>query len=119
MRNQKVWFDGYCFDSKAEKLRYTYLRSEKNIRDLVVHPRFVLLEQSKPNGYMIRKIAYYADFMYTRDGCLIVEDVKGIRTLHYRIKAKFFIAYHAVPKNIRFQEVCAKTMKEKIIYSPE
>lgn len=46
------------------------------------------------NGHRI--CDYVADFRYTRDGVVIVEDTKGVRTPVYRLKAALMAALHGV-----------------------
>jgi hypothetical protein len=89
-RNKKTVVDGQAFDSKAEAARYVQLKkmAEANIifnlqcqtpYDLVV------------NG--VKVCRYVADFVYVdTDGNRIVEDVKGVRTAVYALKAKLMKA---------------------------
>lgn len=91
MRNVKCEVDGHRFDSIMEAKRYTYLRLLERageITDLVLQPRFMLLEKAKGR----RAIVYVADFMYTERGRVIVEDVKGFETATFRMKRKMFLA---------------------------
>ena len=54
------------------------------------------------NGKTIeRQCVYIADFVYTKDNKLIVEDTKGFRTPEYRIKRKLMLYIH----NIRITEI--------------
>lgn len=41
-------------------------------------------------GKKIRPIVYVADFVYRKDGKLVVEDTKGFRTPEYKLKKKLF-----------------------------
>jgi len=92
--------DGTVLDSKHELKRYgelLLLQAAHSIRDLRVHPRYVLeiggepiLLRSKgyPNG---RKMTYVADFEYWDEerSKTVIEDVKmqsGHRTEVYKIK---------------------------------
>lgn len=98
--NKKAVADGYTFDSQAEYRRYQALRlleQAGTIRDLRVHPSFTLLEAFKDQrGRTHQGITYEADFQYLeqcKDGlwvCWVVEDVKGMQTEAFRIKAKWF-----------------------------
>lgn len=36
------------------------------------------------------KLKYVADFAYTEDGISVVEDVKGVRTAVFKLKAEWF-----------------------------
>lgn len=65
----------------------------KEIRDLVLQPRFELLPSQKlPNGKTQRKMEYVADFMFfdTKQLCSRVIDVKGMRTQVYQLKKKLY-----------------------------
>ena len=78
--NTKVLADGKKFDSKAEYLRYLWLKDELKagyISGLKCQPSFMLQEPFKHAGKTERAITYKADFIYQRDGQTIVEDVKG------------------------------------------
>lgn len=94
---QAVTVDGHRFDSKAEMRRYLDLRlllADGQIDDLVLQPRFTLLDAFTDNaGKHQRAIVYVADFAYTdRDGNRVVEDVKGVETAVFRLKKKLFLA---------------------------
>jgi hypothetical protein len=72
--NKRVTVDGIPFDSKAEAARFgelMLLHKAKAICGLVVHKSYPL----EVNGTTIGK--YEADFVYLRDGELVVEDVKA------------------------------------------
>jgi hypothetical protein len=89
--NRKVTLDGYTFDSQAESRRYLVLRAELaagEIIDLEVHPGYRL----EINGVLICR--YVADFAYhdPETYAETVEDVKGVRTAVYKLKAKLMLA---------------------------
>ena len=93
--------DGYTFDSQAEakhyrELKYRLLAGE--ISDLQVHPRFPI----RVNGTVI--CTYVADFAYFEGGMRVVEDVKGVRTAVFVLKAKLLRATWG----IEIREVKAK-----------
>lgn len=97
--NRKTEVDGVTFDSAAEARRYSDLVlmvAAGVITDLELQPRYPLMV----NGQKVS--TYVADFRY-RDkvGRLVVEDVKGVKTPAYRLKAKLMKAVH----NIEVQEV--------------
>lgn len=48
-----------------------------------------------------KSLSYYADFVYYRDGELVVEDAKGMKTKEYIIKRKLMLSIHG----IRIKEV--------------
>ena len=86
--NEKTVVDGITFASKAEARRYGELKLLERggvIRDLELQPEFKLLGSG-----LTLVCKYVADFKYIEQGMFIVEDVKGVRTPAYRIKAKLF-----------------------------
>ena len=92
---KKTMIDGIRFDSKAEAKRYEVLSElEQNgeIECLVLQPEFVLQPHYKSplDGHTVRAVKYRADFLYTKDGETVVEDVKGVRTPVYKLKKKLF-----------------------------
>ncbi len=92
--NKPAVVDGITFDSAAEARRYgelLLLVAAGDITDLKLQPRFPLLV----NGEKVCE--YRADFQYLdADGQLVVEDVKGVRTEGYRLKAKLMRAVHRI-----------------------
>ena len=93
-RAKKTKIDDIEFDSYMEAKRYrqlVLLEMAGEISDLVLQPKFRLMDSYKYNGKAIKAIDYIADFMYREDGKLVVEDVKGVRTPAYIIKSKLFI----------------------------
>ena len=82
------------FDSKAEYRRWCELKLlEKagEITHLTRQPKFpIYLFKRKP------VCTYIADFRYCRDGRDVVEDVKGVRTAIYRLKAKLLAETHGI-----------------------
>lgn len=93
-RNRKTTVCGREFDSKAEALRYIVLT------DMAKRLEIFGLECQVPfdlcvNGQKICR--YIADFVYTTvDGTRVVEDVKGVRTRDYILKAKLMQAIHGI-----------------------
>lgn len=92
---RKVERDGYRFDSQRECARYEELRMlqmDGQIGDLFVHPSFPLMVGSVKIGI------YTADFSYSQDGELVVEDVKSkpTRTEAYRLRKKLVKALYGV-----------------------
>ena len=83
-RNKKVMVDGIVFDSRKEGQRWKELKvleSSGEIEKLERQVKFQLLpRQTGSDGKVLeRKVEYVADFVYIRDGKVIVEDVKGYR----------------------------------------
>ena len=108
---KKTVVDGIVFDSLKEARRYGVLKAlEKagEISGLQRQVEFLLIpEQREPDnigkrgginkGKLIeRKITYIADFTYMRDGVLVVEDVKGMRTPEYILKRKLMLHIHGI-----------------------
>jgi hypothetical protein len=91
---KRVVFDGYTFDSQAEHRRYLQLKqleSAGEIRRLEVHPVYVLVKAFRDNeGKHQSAIRYIADFRYLEGEQSVVEDVKGVVTSTFALKAKLF-----------------------------
>jgi len=105
---RKTTVNGIEFDSKAEAKRYGTLIWQSRlglITGLVLQPRFILMPKFRHEGKAVREIAYVADFQYVRDGVTVVEDVKGVKTEAYKIKAKLFIHQYAAPNGWHFREI--------------
>lgn len=89
--------DGIRFASKAEARRYTELKlllAHGGIRNLELQPAYAIVV----NGVRVGK--YLADFRYEiREAGgwrQVVEDVKGVETALYRLKAKLVRALYGV-----------------------
>ena len=85
--------DGITFASKKEAARYSQLRllvKAKIIHHLELQPRFPLIVNGEKIG------SYVADFLYWQHGTWVTEDVKGVRTSTYRIKAKLLKALYGI-----------------------
>lgn len=93
-RSIKTEVDGVVFDSKKEAARWQeliLLERAGEISNLARQVKFPL----EVNGDHICN--YFADFCYDdSDGNVIVEDVKGVRTNEYRIKAKLMKALYKI-----------------------
>lgn len=92
---QKTTVDGIEFDSKAEARRYSELRILERtgkIKNLERQVRYDLEVNGERIGF------YKADFRYWDQARSeeIVEDVKGVRTPVFAIKAKLMKALHRV-----------------------
>ena len=84
--------DGICFGSRAEAARYCELKmQERDGKILRLELQVVFQLQAG--------IKYIADFTYRREGeCAdTIEDVKGMKTVVYRLKKKLFEAFIGVP----------------------
>ena len=92
-RNKPTEVDGIKFASKAEARRYSDLKLLERageISDLKLQPRYPLTV----NGLLV--CTYVADFDYVeaRDERTVTEDVKGVKTKDFIIKAKLFHALY-------------------------
>lgn len=102
-KNKRTVIDGISFASKMEAARYEELKllvKAGRIKDLLLQPRFKLWVEGK----LI--CTYVGDFIYRDiyDNVVVVEDVKGVKTSTYKIKAKLFQALYP---SYRFVEVGA------------
>ena len=92
--NHKIEIDGFTFDSKLEAdfyLRLKPLVKIGKIKELKIHPRYLLQEGFSKNGKHFNPIYYVADFEVTYDdGVTVIYDTKGMRTEVYKIKRKLF-----------------------------
>ena len=94
-RNKKTILDGITFDSMKEAKRYKQLKIFERsglIKDLKLQVPFLLIDKSS-NG---RAIKYVADFVYTEDNKMVVEDVKGVRTDVYRLKKRLLAERYGI-----------------------
>ena len=98
-KNKKVVYKDMKFDSKKEYLRYLVLEDmqrKKEISGLQVQVPFVLVPPFQLNNIKYKGIRYIADFMYKKDGKIVVEDVKGMKTDVYKIKKKLMAYMHKI-----------------------
>lgn len=96
--NRKTIVDGITFDSKAEAERYKELKRMELIgviKGLELQKTYRLCKGRWENGKPF-SISYKADFVYTLDGDVIVEDVKGYRTEAYQLKKKLMRAVYGI-----------------------
>lgn len=96
----------YSFDSKKEAKRFDELYllfRAKKITDLELQPEYILSKTFKHNGKTIRGTKYIADFRYKQNGKTIVEDVKGMKTIQYQIKMKWFLTIYG--NSLIFKEI--------------
>lgn len=112
--NKKVVYNGIKFDSIKEAKRYSYLLMLKNagiITDLERQKEFELIpsqyesfERYGKKGRRLKDgsrclelpVKYKADFVYKKDGKLVVEDTKGVLTPDYVIKRKLMLYIHGI-----------------------
>ncbi|MDE6410025.1 MAG: DUF1064 domain-containing protein [Muribaculaceae bacterium] len=92
----------FGYDSKKEYRRACVLKallSSGEISDLREQVKYVLIPtQRDPSGKCMEKeCSYYADFVYhDKEGNLVVEDTKGVRTKEYAIKRKLMLQVHGI-----------------------
>ena len=88
INHQRVVANGIEFDSKVDHDRYLELLVMERagaISELECHPTWELIPTQKvPGKRALRGHRYTADFKYMRDGKLIVEDVKSVRSREER-----------------------------------
>lgn len=101
---KKVTWYGETFDSKKEAERYLVLKDmEKRgeILSLERQKEFVLIPSQTRDGVTERPCKYVADFVYTKDGKMIVEDVKGYKKgpaySVFVIKRKLMLYKYGIP----------------------
>jgi len=87
-------FEGRMFDSKAERDRAEQLKvmeKDGDIQELELQPQTSLSRA---------EIGYKPDFAYTENGVRIYEDVKGVETEGFRLKARLWKKYGFGPLRI-------------------
>lgn len=123
--SKKVTVCGMTFDSKKEARRFMelyYMERDGEISDLQRQVKFVLIptqyetyERYGKKGQRLKdgkrciekECAYVADFVYKKDGELVVEDTKGYRNpstatyAYFVLKRKLMLWVHG----IRIKEV--------------
>ncbi len=98
---KRISLSGKKYDSLAESRRFSELSRQQRlglITDLKRQVPFELIPaQYDENGKLLeRAVTYKADFTYRKDGKLIVEDAKGVKTKDYIIKRKLMLYVHKV-----------------------
>lgn len=86
------WYDSQKEANRAYQLKL--MEKAGKIQNLRQQIHFLLQEWFRYNGKAERKIEYVADFVYDKDGKMIVEDVKSPITKKnpvYRIKRKLLL----------------------------
>ena len=103
--SRKITRDGITFDSVKEYRRWcelSLLERAGTIQNLQRQVKFELIPSQRIDGKVIeRPCTYIADFVYTENGKMVVEDTKGFRTTDYIIKRKLLLWVHG----IRIQEI--------------
>lgn len=105
--SQKITVGGRSFDSIKEANRYSELvlaQRSGEISELRFQVPYLLIPSQKDEkGKTIeRPVKYVADFVYKdKNGSVVVEDTKGVRTADYIIKRKLMLYIH----KIRIKEI--------------
>ena len=121
--NKKVVYNGIKFDSEREGNRYLFLCEQQRqglITDLWVHPKYELIpkvghietEQLKTKTkqkIVVDQLAitYTADFLYRKNGKLVVEDVKMSPYMipeKFELKAKLLYWRYRIKIRLVFSE---------------
>ena len=119
--SRNVTVDGVTYDSMKEYRRFkelSLLERSGTIQNLQRQVKYVLIPAQrefcneiytkgrkkgcfKPGKLLEKECSYIADFVYTQNGEIVVEDTKGFRTKDYIIKRKLMLWVHG----IRIKEV--------------
>ena len=87
-------------DSRKEAQRKWELELAQRaglIQELRFQVPFELIPKQMVDGKCVeRSVKYIADFVYIKDGQLVVEDCKGFRTPEYIIKRKLMLYVHGI-----------------------
>lgn len=98
--NTIVWVNGMRFDSKKEYERWRELQILERagkISNLQRQVRYILVDTQKKKGEKTRpRSCYVADFVYRKNGELVVEDTKGHKTELYKLKAKLMYEKYGI-----------------------
>ena len=109
--HKKTEVDGIVFDSQTEAEYYEYLKQDKSVASFEMQQEFILqnkflivngerieethkdfkkIQKANP-GCTIQAIKYIADFVVRyKDGSVKVIDVKGQKTVDFKLKEKMF-----------------------------
>mgnify|MGYP002706008184 CR=1 FL=1 len=114
--NRKTVVNGIEFDSRKEAVRYQELRLLERagkISGLRLQEKFILIPSQreastevyksgpqkgrrKPGKLLEKECSYIADFCYTENREIVVEDTKGFRTEAYKIKRKLMLERYGI-----------------------
>lgn len=95
------WVDGIRFASRKEAKRYGELKLLERAQAIVgleIQPTFSIDVMNPANGEVITVGVYRADFRYLDVGAnrVVIEDVKGMRTVIYRLKKRLVEALYGI-----------------------
>ena len=98
--SRKITKDGMTFDSVKEYRRWCellLLEKAGQITGLERQTAFELIPSQRINGKVAERACnYIADFVYEKDGQMVVEDTKGFKTKDYIIKRKLMLHVHGI-----------------------
>ena len=110
--NKKVEFGGETFASKGEWQRWLFLKDAESrglITTLKKQVEFILIPTQyreevvhlKTKDKIVRRVAerevcYVADFVYFKNGEIVVEDFKGFPDEKYPIKRKMMLFFNGI-----------------------
>ena len=98
-RNHKVETSEGTFDSKKEYKRWTELKLLERagkITNLQRQVPYMLIPTQRTETITERAVKYIADFVYEREGKVIVEDTTGVKTPEYVIKRKLMLFFYGI-----------------------
>ena len=95
--SKKVIIDWIKFDSKVEWDYYLYLKSNPEVVEFKIQPKYLLLPKFEKNWEKFREMYYIADFLVITKDWSFVVDVKGMPTEQSKIKRKLFIYKYDIP----------------------
>ena len=85
---RNIQTNGYASKAEAKRaVELKLLESAGQIQDLQEQVKFEIIPKQKGE----RAAHYVADFVYTRNGEQVVEDVKGVKTPAYVLKRKLML----------------------------
>lgn len=97
--NKKIKTSEGTFDSIKEYNRWCDLKLMQRaglITGLARQQRFEVIPKQRYEGKTILPAYYIADFVYIRNGKMVVEDCKGFKTDVYKLKKKLMLLRYGV-----------------------
>lgn len=97
--NKKIKTSEGTFDSIKEYNRWCDLKLMQRaglITGLARQQKFEVIPKQRYKGKTILPAYYIADFVYMRDGKMVVEDCKGFKTDVYKLKKKLMLQRYGI-----------------------
>lgn len=98
--SRKITVNGETFDSLKEYHRFvdlSLLEKQGKIEKLQRQVSYLLIPSQYIDGKCVeRACKYKADFVYSENGNVVVEDAKGYRTKDYIIKRKLLLYMYGI-----------------------